>query len=156
MDVIVFEHLELTGKLRGSKRQKLHLWKAKDVQRIVTDKAHKNQIRVSHVNAWGTSKLAYDGTEKVERGKYVVNGVEKYNYSICIFPSGKQYNCDLNASYNIGARYFIREKLKSLTEMERLVVLAKVPECVTRSRCVLASLIRLNAVLTDVKTSVAG
>lgn len=37
----------------------------------------------------------------------------------------------------------IRKKLKSLPEMGRLAVLAKVPECVTRSGCVLASLIRI-------------
>jgi hypothetical protein len=64
-------------------------------------------IRVSHVNAWNTSSLAYDGTGKVERG---VN----HNYSICRFTTGKVYNCDLNASYNIGARYFIREIIKTL------------------------------------------
>ena len=61
--------------------------------------------------------------------------------------SGKQYNCDLNASYNIGARYFIRELLKSLNENLRLQVLTKVSELATRIRCVLASLIKLDAVL---------
>lgn len=147
VDTIVFEHLELTGKKRGSKKQKLHLWKAIDVQRIVTNKAHRKGLHVSHVNAWGTSRLAYDGTGEVNRGSYMVNSVEKYNYSVCIFQSGKQYNCDLNASYNIGARYFIRELLKSLPEKVRLAVLTKVSECATRSRCVLASLIKLNAVL---------
>lgn len=149
VDVIVFEHLDLAGK-KGkykSKRQLLHLWKAKDVQRMVEHKAHKNKIRVSHVNSWKTSRLAYDGSGDVSRGKFTVNGIEKYNYSICVFSNGKQYNCDLNASYSIGARYFIRELLKSVPEMERLAVLAKVPELATRSRCTLASLISLNAVL---------
>ena len=60
-----------------------------------------------------------------------------------------QYHCDLNASYNIGARYFIRELLKSLNENLRLQVLTKISELATRSRCVLASLIKLNAVLND-------
>ena len=149
VDVIVFEHLDLSGK-KGkykSKRQLLHLWKAKDIQRIVENKAHRNKIRISHVNAWGTSRLAYDGTGEVQRGKFMVNGKEKYNYSICIFNNGKQYNCDLNASYNIGSRYFIRELLKSFSEMKRLEVLAKVPELAKRSRCTLSSLISLNAVL---------
>ena len=149
VDTIVFEHLDLQHKKRGSKKQKLHMWRANDVQIIVTHKAHRNGIRVSHVNPWGTSRLAYDGTGKVERGFYTVNGVRKYNYSICIFSSGKQYHCDLNASYNIGARYFIRELLKSLNENLRLQVLTKISELATRSRCVLASLIKLNAVLND-------
>ena len=39
VDVIVFEHLNLNGKKHGSKKQKLHLWKAKGVQDIVTIKA---------------------------------------------------------------------------------------------------------------------
>ena len=147
VDTIVFEHLELNGKKRGSKKQKLHLWKAKYVQNIVANKAHRIGIHVSHVNAWGTSRLAYDGTGKVSRGSYTVNNLEKYNYSICVFQNGKQYNCDLNASYNIGARYFIRELLKSLSETIRLAVLTKVSECATRSRCTLASLIKLDAVL---------
>ena len=29
-----------------------------------------------------------------------------------MFPNKKFYNCDLNASYNIGARYFYREFYK--------------------------------------------
>lgn len=33
------------------------------------------------------------------------------NHSLCTFGPEKQYNCDLSASYNIGARYFIREFL---------------------------------------------
>lgn len=36
------------------------------------------------------------------------------SYSLCRCQTGKQYNCDLNASYNIGARYDIRELLKTL------------------------------------------
>ena len=145
---IVFEHLNLKGKKRGrKKRQLLHLWKAQAVQEMVTHKAHRNSIRVSHVNAWNTSRLAYDGTGKVSRGTYYVKGTERYNYSICVFSTKKQYNCDLNATYNIGARYFIRKSLKSFSEMERLAALAKVPELATRSRCTLASLISLNAVL---------
>lgn len=32
-DIIVFEHLDLNGKKKGSKKQRLHHWKAKAVQR---------------------------------------------------------------------------------------------------------------------------
>ena len=146
-DVIVFEHLELTGRKKGSKKQRLHHWKAKYVQSIVEGRAHRMGKRISRVNARGTSKLAYDGSGLVERGTYVQNGIEKYNYSICTFTTGKQYHCDLNATYNIGARYFIREHIKSLTERKRLGILAKVPECSKRSTCTLSTLIKLYAVL---------
>ena len=146
-DVIVFEHLELTGRKKGSKKQRLHHWKAKYVQSIVEGRAHRMGKRISRVNAKGTSKLAYDGSGIVERGTYLQNGVEKYNYSICTFTTGKQYHCDLNATYNIGARYFIREHIKSLTERKRLGILAKVPECAKRSTCTLSTLIKLYAVL---------
>ena len=139
-DAIVFEHLDLRGKLHGSKKQRLHMWRSQEVQSIVTNKAHRHGMRISHVCAWGTSKLAFDGSGIVERG---VNG----NYSVCRFQSGKTYNCDLSATYNIGSRYFIREILKSLPERERLRIEAKVPQCSKRSTCTLSTLISLNAVL---------
>ena len=142
-DTIVFEHLDLNGKKHGSKKQKLHMWKARYVQSIVTDKAHRLGIRISHVNAWGTSKLAYDGTGFVLRGK----DAGFNNYSVCKFQSGKVYNCDLNATYNIGARYFIRKILKSVPAKARLQLEAKVPKVCKRSTCTLSTLIELNAVL---------
>ena len=144
-DVIVFEHLDLKGRKRGSKKQRLHLWKARRVQSIVTDQAHRLGMRVSHVNAWNTSRLAFDGSGRVLRGRQS----EKTNgsYSVCEFQNGKVYNCDLNATYNIGARYFIRTLLKSLPETERLAVEAKVPSCAKRSTCTLSTLTSLYAVL---------
>lgn len=147
VDVIVFENLKFHGKKKGSKRQRLHLWKSRYVQDMVSHKAHRLGLRVSTVNPYHTSKLAYDGTGFVTRGEYQHKGITKYNYSICVFPNGKTYHCDLNASYNIGARYFIREILKSLSEMTRLDIQAKVPECAKRSTCTLSTLINLNAVV---------
>ena len=47
----------------------------------------------------------------VNHGRYVS---ETTPYDMCKFQSGKMYNCDLSASYNIGARYFIRELIKEL------------------------------------------
>lgn len=93
---------------------------------MVGYKAHRLSIRISRVYAWGTSKLAYDGSSTVERG---IDG----NYSICKFKNGKIYNCDLSASYSIGARYFVREHLKSLPETARLDIQAKVTECAKRT-----------------------
>ena len=142
-DVIVFEYLEKKGKKRGSRKQRLHLWKSQEVQRIVTDKAHRLGMHIARICAWNTSRLAYDGSGRVLRGKQA--GFP--SYSVCQFQNGKVYNCDLSASYNIGARYFIREILKSLPEKERLLMEAKVPPCSKRSTCTWSTLISLNAEL---------
>lgn len=142
-DVIVFEHLDRSGKKKGTKKQKLHMWKCNDVQSMVTVKAHRLGIRIRHINAWGTSRLAYDGSGHVLRG---TDG-NLSSYSICRFKTGKIYNCDLNATYNIGARYFIREILKSCSEKKRLQLEAKVPQACKRSTCTFSTLISLNAAL---------
>lgn len=144
-DVIVFEYLDTKGKLKGSNKQRLALWRKKEVQRIVEHQAHILGMRISRICAWNTSRLAYDGSGKVERGKYIQNGKEKYNYSVCTFQNGKQYHCDLNASYNIGARYFIRELLKSDSVMRRLPVETKDSQYGTGSTRTLSMLIKLNA-----------
>lgn len=142
-DVIVFEHLDKNHKVHGSKKQKIKMWRSQEVQSIVTNKAHRLGMRVSHVCAWFTSKLAYDGSGTVARGaKAGFN-----TYELCKFKNGKIYNCDLSASYNIGARYFIKEILKSLDVSSRLGIEAKVPQCTRRSTCTFSALISLNAVL---------
>ena len=142
-DTIVFEHLDTGGKKHGSKKQRLHMWRSSYVQNMVTDKAHRMGMRISRICAWGTSRYAFDGSGAVMRGK----DAGFPSYSICRFKSGKVYNCDLNASYNIGARYFIREILKSLPARERLALEAKVPQAAKRSTCTLSVLINLNAEL---------
>ena len=142
-DVIVFEQLDRSGKKRGSKKQNLHLWKSQSVQSMVENKAHRMGMRISRICAWGTSRLAFDGSGKVLRGKE--GGFA--SYSVCRFPNGKIYSCDLSATYNIGSRYFVREIIKSLPERERLAVEAKVPQAAKRSTCTLATLINLNAEL---------
>lgn len=142
-DVIVFEHLDMKGKLRGKTKQKLHLWKKNTIQRIVEHKAHQNGIRISRVCAWNTSRLAYDGTGVVLRGK----AAELPTYSLCKFSNGKVYNCDLSASYNIGARYFIREVEKSLPAKVWSDIVAKVPECQKRTQCTYNTLLEINRVV---------
>lgn len=144
-DVIVFEYLDTQGKKKGKGKQKLALWRKQEIQKLVEHKAHILGIRISHICAWNTSRLAFDGSGKVERGTYIQNGVEKYNYSICTFQNGKQYHCDLNASYNIGARYFIRELLKSESVMRRLPSQTKDSDYGTGTTRTLSTLIRLNA-----------
>ena len=106
-DVIVFEYLDT----KGSKKQKLSMWKHQDIQNTTERLAHSLGIRVAHVCAWNTSKLAYDGSGVVLRGK---KASEDTPYDVCKFQSGKTYNCDLSASYNIGARYIIKELIKVL------------------------------------------
>ena len=107
VDVIVFENLRHKFKrAKKSFRARLHRWRKIAIYNKAYEMAHRNGIRVSTVNPNGTSKYAYDGSGLVER--------DNDNYSICKFVSGKTYNCDLSASYNIAARYYIRETLKPL------------------------------------------
>ena len=141
-DAIIFEHLDMKGKKKGSKKQKLQMWKKNTIQNIVEQKAHKNGIRISHICAWGTSRFAFDGSGKVLRGKEADLGT----YELCKFSNGKVYNCDLSASYNIGARYFIREKQKILPVKVWSGIVAKVPECQKRTQCTYATLLAINSV----------
>lgn len=131
-DVIVFEYLEMQGKISGKKKQKLHLWRKRDIQKICKHQAHRCGIRISRVSARNTSRFAYDGSGRVIRSAE--------DHSLCTFTTGKAYNCDLSASYNIGARYFIRELLKPLPETERSSLEAKVPSVKRRTSCVYADL----------------
>ena len=131
-DVIVFEYLEMQGKISGEKKQKLHLWRKRDIQKRCEHQAHRKGMRVSRVCAWDTSRLAYDGSGRVSR--------DPKNHSLCVFQTGKRYNCDLLVSYNIGARYFIRELLKPLPATERSLLEAKVPSVKRRISCVYADL----------------
>lgn len=139
VDVVVFEHLDMKGKKHGSKAQLLTIWRKRQIQQIVEHQAHRNGIRFSRINPNGTSKYAYDGSGLVVRNKN--------NYSLCTFSNVKHYNCNLNASYNIGARYFIREILKPLPAMVRSQLEAKVPSIAFRTNCTLATLISLSKVL---------
>lgn len=141
-DVIVFEHLDIKGKKRGSKRQKLQMWKKNTIQKVVEHKAHRNGIRISRICAWNTSKLAYDGSGVVLRGREANLGT----YELCKFSNGKIYNCDLSASYNIGARYFIRELQKSISAKKWSDIVAKVPECQKRTQCTYSTLLEINEV----------
>ncbi len=81
-DVIVFEYLEMQGKIAGNKKQKLHLWRKRDIQKRCEHQAHRKGMRVSRICAWNTSRLAYDGSGAVLRdGK---------NHSLCTFSDRKK------------------------------------------------------------------
>ena len=131
-DVIAFEYLEMKGKLSGKKKQKLQMWRKRDIQKRCGQQAHRKGIRISRICAWNTSRLAFDGSGEIAR--------DTRDHRLCTFQTGKRYNCDLSASYNIGARYFIREILKPLPETERSLLEAKVPAVKRRTSCVYTDL----------------
>ena len=133
VDAIVMEHLDFKGcRKRGSKAQRLSMWNHGIIREKVEQKAHLLGIRIATICAWKTSALAFDGSGSVTR--------EDNNHALATFTTGKRYNCDLSASYNIGARYFIRELLKSLPATEESRVKAKVPDVGRRTSCTLSTL----------------
>lgn len=111
------------------------------VIRKTLQKARLLGIRVAKVLARGTSQYAFDGSGEFDRNN------ESGKRDTCKFTTGKKYHCDLGASYNIAARFFIRILLKPLPETVRLQLRAKVPETAARHQQTLASLIRLHEAL---------
>lgn len=138
-DVFVLEYLDFKGR---NIIKRAHFWRYKRIFRVLAHKAHQNGLRVARVNARNTSRLAFDGSGWSKRGREVTS---KTPHSIMQFTTGKIYNADLNASYNIGARYLIKEFLKTVTVTQRLVLEAKVPQVTKRSTCTLSSLINLRS-----------
>ena len=107
------------------------------IQRYTKYKGYAEGIRFSRVLARGTSENAYDGSGKVWR---------LGNKQIALFRNEKMYNCDLSASYNIGARYWIREfqeHSKSPVSNGRVIAGDKSSPAVARHQQTLASLISL-------------
>ena len=141
VDSFVLEFLDFKGK-QAVKRA--HFWRYKRIFSVLGMKAHRHGLRIARVNARNTSRLAFDGSGTVKRGWKIS---KETPYSIIQFSSGKFYNADLNAAYNIGARYWIRHHLKPVPETERLVLEAKVPQVTKRSTCTLSHLISLRSEL---------
>ncbi|MEK5389648.1 transposase [Margalitia sp. FSL K6-0131] len=148
-DVIVFEYLDqmkIPKGFWGAKklRFKLRYWRKKGIQNKVEEMAHYLDMRMSKVNARNTSALAFDGSGKVERNP---------KKTLATFRTGKVYHADLSATYNIGARYFIRDIQKSTSEKKWLALQAKVPELSKRTEQTLSSFISLNDALETLKVS---
>jgi transposase, IS605 orfB family len=141
VDVFVLEYLEFKGK-QAVKR--VHFWRYKRIFSVLGMKAHRYGLRIARVNAYNTSRLAFDGSGTVTRGWKISKEIP---YSIIQFASGKFYNADLNAAYNIGARYWIRHLLKTVSETKRLALEAKVPQVTKRNTCTLSHLISLRSEL---------
>lgn len=98
---IVFEDLKgwrpKGGKKRSNLKQKFHGWLHRRLVTLTEQKFQEEGGKVEYVYARGTSSWAFDGSGKVKRSQT--------QYELATFPNGKQYSCDLSASYNIGARY---------------------------------------------------
>lgn len=141
VDVFVLEYLDFKGR---NAIKRTHFWRYKRIYKVLTQKAHQHGLRIARVNAQNTSRLAFDGSGWSKRGREITPDT---SYALMQFPNGKIYNADLNASYNIGARYFIRHLLKTVTVTQRLALEAKVPQVAKRSTCTLSHLINLRSEL---------
>jgi IS605 OrfB family transposase len=100
--VIVLENMAgwkaKAGKRGTLLKQKFHLWCHRQIVLLIKQRWAELGGSVKEVNPKYTSAYAFDGSGRVRRSKY--------NYSLARFSTGKQYNADLNAAYNIGARYW--------------------------------------------------
>ena len=139
VDVFVLEYLDFKGK---NAVKRAHFWRYKRIYKVLAQRAHQYGLRIARVNARYTSRLAFDGSGWSKRGREIT---PETPYAEMQFQTGKIYNADLNASYNIGARYFIRQLLKTVTVTQRLALEAKVPQVAKRSTCVLSDLINLRS-----------
>ena len=139
VDVFVLEYLDFKGK---NIVKRAHFWRYKRIYKVLAQRAHQTGLRIARVNARYTSRLAFDGSGWSKRGREIT---PETPYAEMQFPTGKTYNADLNASYNIGARYFIRHLLKTVTATQRLALEAKVPQVAKRSTCTLSDLINLRS-----------
>ena len=102
---IVFEQLKgwrpKGGRKGSTLKQRFHGWLHRALVNLTQEKFAEAGGKTEFVYPRGTSSFAFDGSGKVKRSNK--------NYSLATFSSGKQYNCDLSASYNIGARYWAKE-----------------------------------------------
>lgn len=102
--VIVLERLKgwrpQAGKKGSSLKQRFHGWLHRKLANLLDEKAVEAGMMVRYVYARGTSSQAFDGSGEVKR--------DAKQYELATFTSGKQYNADLNASYNIAARYWAK------------------------------------------------
>lgn len=101
-DTIVMENLKAwkprAGRKRSALKMKFHGWMKSAIADLTEMKFEEIGGRVFYVYARGTSSQAFDGSGPVVRSKT--------QYELCTFQSGKRYNSDLNAAYNIAARYW--------------------------------------------------
>ncbi len=113
--VVVFEDLRRFrpkgGAVRSNLRQRFHSWLHRATVRQAEASCEEIGLRLALVHPRGTSAWAYDGSGKVVRHRHA--------YGRCRFANGKEYDADLSASYNIGARWFVREEARARRKAER-------------------------------------
>ena len=101
---IVLEHLKhyrpRAGRKGSTLRQRFHGWLHRLLAQRIQERAEELGLLVEFVNQAGTSAFAYDGSGAVKR--------DSHNWSWVKFTTGKRYNADLNACYNIAARFFAK------------------------------------------------
>ncbi|MDJ0901452.1 MAG: IS200/IS605 family accessory protein TnpB-related protein [Xenococcus sp. MO_188.B8] len=101
---IVFEYLKgwrpQGGKRKSTLKQRFHGWLHRRIADLTEMKWLELGGKVIYVHPRGTSSYAFDGSGKLKR--------DHNNYQLARFANGKQYNCDLSAAYNIGARGIIQ------------------------------------------------
>lgn len=111
--VIVLEDMKgwrpKAGKKRSGLKQRFHTWFHRRFYQFIESKWKELGGKIESVYPRGTSSWAYDGSGKVKRGKF--------QYELCTFSNGKQFNADLNGAYNIAARYWA--KIKKLSRRNR-------------------------------------
>ncbi len=116
VQIIVLEKLQgwrpKAGAKRSALRQRFHHWLHRRLASLVEAKFAEAGGKVRYVYARGTSSWAFDGSGKLRR--------DSRQYELATFASGKRYNCDLNASYNIGARYWVMQQKPTRRKDERL------------------------------------
>lgn len=104
--VIVLEDMKnwrpKAGKKRSGLKQRFHTWFHRRFHQFTESKWKELGGKIDSVYPRGTSSWAYDGSGKVTRGKF--------QYELCTFKNGKQFNADLNGAYNIAARYWAKVK----------------------------------------------
>lgn len=133
--VIVLEDLKgwrpKAGRKRSALKQRFHGWLHRFFATLIEEKFIEAGGKVEYVYARGTSSWAFDGSGLVKR--------DSKQYELCTFKSGKQYNTDLNASYNIAARYWAH-KLKLTRRNDGQVQRGKSSTCTSRMPIVLSDL----------------
>ena len=101
---IVLEHLKQyrprAGRKGSTLRQRFHGWLHSLLAERIRERAEELGLLVEFVNQAGTSTFAYDGSGVVKR--------DARNWSWVRFTTGKRYHADLNACYNIAARFFAK------------------------------------------------
>lgn len=101
--VIVFERLKgwrpKAGSKGGAMKARFHHWLHRALVAQVEASFAEQGGRVAFVSPWGTSAWAYDGSGKVTR--------PTGSHDLAVFATGKRYDADLNAAYNIGAKYWV-------------------------------------------------